>query len=293
MLLHSFGVRPVQSLALIAETPWWPSSISTGPAADFLGRLWRHSAAVSLAAGSLARDAGDPDPEAVARAGLVCRLGWWAVAAVDPEWLVEWWQVASPFDRRQREIADLGTDLDDLGRRLAERWGCDDLTIDAAWLHGSHGPALLNAAAEPGRLAYIQQACRWAEQTPWSLAAATRPPGISVEPRLRSLVAEVQARTASAFVTADATAHEERMTRQNAKLRLLLAATRLERDRGARFLQAIADSDPRDITGRLGGPGGHDLVRRAGSQCGPIGMARSGFAVYPGRSAKARRRRRW
>ena len=108
---------------MIADTPWWPANLAAGPAADFLGRLWRHSAAVSLAARSLARDANDPDPDAVARAGLLCRLGWWAVAAVDPEWLARWWQEASPLDRRQREIADLGTDLDDLGRRLAERWG--------------------------------------------------------------------------------------------------------------------------------------------------------------------------
>jgi signal transduction histidine kinase len=244
MLLHSFQVKPVQPLALIADTPWWPANLSAGPAAELLVRLWRHSAAVSLAAGSLARDAGDPDPQAVARAGLLCRLGCWAVAAVDPEWLARWWHEASPLDRRQREIADLGTDLDDLSRRLAERWGCDNLTIDAAWLHGSHGPALLNTATEPARLAYIQEASRWAEQTPWSLGAMTRPAGLAVEPRLRSLVAEVQARTAAAFITADATMHEERLTRQNAKLRILLAATRQDRERGAHFLQAIADSDP-------------------------------------------------
>ena len=55
MLSHSFRVKPVQSLALISETPWWPANLATGPAADFLGRLWRHSAVVSLAAGSIAR----------------------------------------------------------------------------------------------------------------------------------------------------------------------------------------------------------------------------------------------
>ena len=57
----------------------------------------------------------------------------------------------------------------------------------------------------PTRLAYIQEACRWAEQTPWSLGAGSPPDGLSAEPRLRILVAEVQARTASAFVAADAT----------------------------------------------------------------------------------------
>jgi signal transduction histidine kinase len=241
-LPHSSMAEPVNPLALVAETPWWPGNLFGGPASEFLGRLWRHSVAVSLAAGSLARDANDPDPEGVARAGLLCRLGCWAVAAVDPEWMAQWWIERHQLDRRQREVADLGTDLDDLGRRLAERFECEPLAIDAAWLHDSHGRALLNSAAEPARLVYIQEACRWVEQTPWSLTAGSPPEGRLTEPRMRILVAEVQARTASAFVAADATSHEERMTRQNAKLRLLLAAARQERDGGARFLQAIAES---------------------------------------------------
>ncbi len=244
VLSYSSMAEPVGMLGLISETPWWPANLTGGAASEFLGRLWRNSVAVSLAAGSLAREANDPDPEGVACAGLLCRLGCWAVAGVDPEWMARWWREPDKLDRRQREIADLGTDLDDLGRRLAERLGCVPLVIDAAWLHDSHGRALLNAAAEPTRLIYIQEACRWAEQTPWSFGAASLPDGLSTEPRLRILVAEVQARTASAFVAADATSHEERMTRQNAKLRLLLARARQERDGANRFVQAIVESDP-------------------------------------------------
>ena len=114
-------------------------------------RLWRHSVAVSIAARSLARDAGDSDPRAVARAALLCRSGCWAVAAVDPEWLLRWWQDESPALRRKREIADLGTELDDLGRRLAERWGCDPLVIDAVWLHSDRrrGTATGRLATRP------------------------------------------------------------------------------------------------------------------------------------------------
>ena len=56
--------------------------------------------------------------------GLLCRLGWWAVAAVDPEWIARWWHESKPDADGDSELADLGTDLDDLGRRLAERWGC-------------------------------------------------------------------------------------------------------------------------------------------------------------------------
>jgi len=244
ILAHASAAGAVSPLAVIAETPWWPATVAAGPTAEFMERLWRHSVAVGQAARSLAKDANDPDPDAVGRAGLLCRLGCWAVAAIDPEWMTRWWHETNALERRQRELNDLGTDLDDLGRRLAERWGCEPLAIDAAWLHNSHGWGLERAASEPTRLAYVQEACRCARETPWSLDAGSPPQLMPAEPRLRILVAEVQARTGSAFVAADATPHEERMTRQNARLRLLLASARNDRDRGARFLQAMADSDP-------------------------------------------------
>ena len=136
-----------------------------------IGRLWRHSVAVSVAARWLARDAGDPDPHAVARAGLLCRLGCWAVAAVDPDWVLRWWQDDSPVLRRKREIADLGAELDDLGRRLAERWGCDPAG-DRRGLAArrSRRRASARPLRSPTDWRYIQEACRWVEQTPWSLA---------------------------------------------------------------------------------------------------------------------------
>jgi signal transduction histidine kinase len=244
MLAQSASSGPVDPLAVIAETPWWPTAVAVEPARELVGGLWRHSIAVSLAARSLARDANDRDPDAVARAGLLCRLGCWAVMAVDPEWMLRWWHDRSDVARRQRELADLGTELDDLGRRLAERWGCEPLAVDAAWLHGPHGRSLRGAASEPARLAYIQAACRWADQTPWSLATGSTAEALPAEPRLRIVVAEVQARTGSAFVAEDANPHEARMTQQNAHLRRLLALARSDRDRDTRFVQALADSDP-------------------------------------------------
>ena len=88
ILARSTDVARNSPLALIAQRPWWPRTVSSGPAAEFLGRLWRHSVAVGIAARGLAREAGDPDPDAIARAGQLCGLGCWAVAAVEPEWLV-------------------------------------------------------------------------------------------------------------------------------------------------------------------------------------------------------------
>ena len=235
--------RRTSPLAIIAAGAWWPSTGARGAVADMLARLWRHSVAVSIAARSLAREAGDPDPHRVARAGLLCRLGCWAVAAVDPDWVLRWWQDESTPVRRDREIAELGAELDDLGRRLAERWGCDPLVIDAAWLHADRSRKLCHAASEPDRLAHIQEACRWVEQTPWSLGSKAFEVMPS-EPRLRILIAEVQARCAASFAAADATPHEEKLARQNARLRLLLASERQARSRNGRFLEALANSDP-------------------------------------------------
>jgi signal transduction histidine kinase len=238
------AVGRLEPLALLAETSWWPAVLASGPAGECISRLWRYSVAVSVAARAVAREAGDPDPDTVGRAGLLCKLGCWAVAAVDHDWIVRWSQDANALSRRQRELADLGTDLDDLGRRLAERWACEPLVVDAVWLHDTHGAALGAAAAEPSRLAYIQQACRWARHTPWSLAAGSSAEGIPAEPRLRILVAEVQARTSAAFVAPDTNPHEQQMTRQNARLRMMLASARRNRESVERFLKALADSDP-------------------------------------------------
>ena len=243
MLAVASRAEHLDPLTIVEGRPWWPAACSTGAVSDVIMRLWRHSVGVALASRAIARDAGDADPESAARAGLLCRLGWWAMAAIEPEWLLRWWH-DDPAARRRREIAATGSDLDDLGRRLAERWGCDDLVIDAAWLSGGHGVALRNTAAEPARLAIIQEACRWVAQTPWSLDGPGAARAMPAEPRLRVLVAEVQALCSTAFVSHDATTHEERLARENARLRLRLVAEVRGRARSDRCLQAMADTDP-------------------------------------------------
>ena len=207
-------------------------------AAEIVARLWRHSVAVSIAARSLARDAGDPGPSSRCPCGSALPPGMLGCRGVDPDWVLRWWQDETRDVRRRREIADLGAEIDDLGRRLAERWGCDPLVIDAVWLHADRGGAFRQAASQPERLAYIQEACHWVEQTPWSLGGPSRN-AMPSEPRLRILVAEVQARCGGAFDASDATPHEEKLTRQNARLRLRLANERAARSRSDRFLETL------------------------------------------------------
>ena len=141
------------------------------------------------------------------------------------------------------EQADLGSDLGDLGRRLAERWGCDPMVVNAAWLHADPHGLLNRAASSPDRLATIQEAYRWAEQTPWALRRPVGEP-VSHEPWLRILMAEVQARCGVPFVDPSATPHEERATRQNARLRLQVGRQRDARGRAERFLELLAGSGP-------------------------------------------------
>jgi signal transduction histidine kinase len=99
------------------------------------------------------------------------------------------------------------------------------------------------AAADPDRLAIIREAYQRAEQTPWSLRAPDRETAPN-EPRLRILMAEVQARCGAPFVDPAATPHEERATRQNARLRLELGRLRAGRDRAERFLDLLSGSPP-------------------------------------------------
>ncbi len=166
------------------------------------------------------------------------------MAAVDPEWMVGWFAETDASARHQREIAQLGTDLSNLGRRLAERWGCDPLVADSAWLHSQSSNILNSAAADRDRLALIQQAFRCAEKTPWSLSPSADQENMPIEPRSRILVAEVQSRCGALFAAADATTHEEQMTRKTARLTLQLAAAMHKTETQERLLQAIADTKP-------------------------------------------------
>ena len=108
---------------------------------DMLTRLWRHSVAVSIAARWLARDAGDPDPPAVARAGMLCRLGCWAVAAIEPDWLLRWWQDESRSAPRPCVCRSRSRSRRSGPPPGRAPWGCDSLVIDAAWLHSDRGRA--------------------------------------------------------------------------------------------------------------------------------------------------------
>jgi signal transduction histidine kinase len=231
-------------LKLVAELPWWSSGHAAGARGEAFQRLWRHSVAVSAAARWLGREAGGLACEQLARAGLLHGLGIWAVAAIDPEWIVDWMAQQDVSARRDLEVSQLGMDLCDLGRWLAERWGCDPLVVDAVWLHDPSSTRLNCAAAEPQRLAIVQQAYRWANDTPWSLNPSSSQEGMPAEPRLRILVAEVQSRCGSLFAAADATTHEESMTRRSAQLTLRLAEALRTSESQGRLLQALADSRP-------------------------------------------------
>jgi signal transduction histidine kinase len=244
VLAEVLASDPADPRELLAALPWWPAVSASAGHAEGLQRLWRHSVAVSIAARWISKESDDPVPDRLIKAGLLHGLGRWAVAAVDPDWIARWLAENDPQARRQREVADLGSDLCDLGRRLAERWGCDPLIVEAAWLHADCSDTLARLATEPGRLSPIQRAYRWAESTPWALFPAPERDMLPAEPRLRILIAEVQSRCGSLFATADATSHEEKATRRAAQLMLQLGDSRRMNATYDRVLQALATTEP-------------------------------------------------
>jgi signal transduction histidine kinase len=227
---------------LIASRRWWLAASS--PVQEALARLWRHSVAVARAARHLAREAGDADPEHVARAGMLHGLGRWAIAAVAPEWIAEWFTEGDPERRRALERRDLGVEATTLGRTLAERWGCEPLAVDAAWLHPDLNGGLEKCASDPARLALVQQAFALVEKTPWSLFRSGPREVGGADPRLRLLIADVQSRCGAPFIEPDATPHEERLARSNAAMRIELARARTKQQAQERLVSALAESDP-------------------------------------------------
>jgi signal transduction histidine kinase len=231
----------VEPLALVAERTWWPCGADRA-ATTAVERLWRHAVAASCAARLLAQEAGDPDPAAMARAGLLLDLGLWALAAVDPQRLARRFALSDPAERLEADRAWLGCDLVLVARTLAERWGCAPAVVDASWLHDGFGDAVPACAEDPGRLSLIRKAYLWAERTPWALSPrAARGPG-PPDPRLRRLLAEVQARCAAGLVAADASPREEELARSLARVRLQNALLLRERAASDGFLVSMAES---------------------------------------------------
>ncbi len=230
-------------LEIVAEAPWWKLPATT---AEAVGRLWRNSVAVSLAARRLAREANDRDPGAVARAALLYRFGLWALVAVEPERLAAWLAIPDGPKRRAYELETLGTEVSSLGREIAARIGGEPLLEDATWLFNDHAGLLAAHAQEPERLRFIQQAHAYAEQTPWALSGASVREGGPLEPRIRLLMAEVQSRCGAEFVEADATAREERLTRENAALRVQTAKLKAGQESQDRLIAALANTPPHE-----------------------------------------------
>lgn len=235
---------PIRTLELVGARPWWPTV--PRDVADALGRLWRHALATSLAARRLAREAGDPTPNRLAEAGLLHALGLWAVAAEEPDWLVRWFALADPQERHAFEVRELGTDHANLGRILAARWGCDPLVTDACWLHADLDRGLAAVTDEPERVTLLQRAFQLAEQTPWSLHRVVEHEVGVHDPRVKLLMAEVQARAAGTFLDDRISPDEERLVRSNARLRARLVALTARHSSTDRFLEAFQTADPND-----------------------------------------------
>jgi signal transduction histidine kinase len=161
---------------------------------------------------------------------------------VDPERLASLLSFSDTAQRRAQERALFGLEAASLGRDLAERWGGDSLLADVVWLHADLATDLHTCSANPDVVRMIQKAYAWAERTPWALGAApASEPGGGLDPRVRLLIAEVQVRCAGAFVAADSSPHEEKVSRAHA--RLLVHTAELERREAAteRFLAAFTE----------------------------------------------------
>ena len=160
-----------------------------------------------------------PNPSGWRMRASCTRWGSGAAASVDPEWVAAWLSEESQERKRALERRTFGVELTSLGRTLAERWGCDPLIVDASWLYGDRDGGLGRLASDPAPGA-----------DPGGVHLGGADPLVALwehlerarfrRAALRVLIAEVQVRCGSAFVDHDATVHEERLARENARLRI-------------------------------------------------------------------------
>lgn len=237
------GQSPQDPLAIVARRPWW--KVPGPEATEALTLLWRRSVATSFAAARLARDAGfsESGVQRLATAGLLAELGVWAAASVDPDWLVGWTAAPDGPERQKYEQATLGTVEGLWGRRLATRWGLDPLVAESAWLIDRPGIDPKRSGIDLQEMEILRGATLLVSRTPWSRqSAADASP--STDPRVKMLTAEVQARCSEPFLDDETTPHEERLTRENAGLRLRLKTLtdRLSASEG--LVEAMASDIP-------------------------------------------------
>lgn len=234
--------QPETALAVVASRSWWQAS--NPEASDALERLWKHSVATASSARRLATEAGRPDPDRFARAGLLQTLGLWAVAAIDSTVLAELLAIRNPSRRAEFERDRLGQDSSAWGRDLAERWGLDSLTVASCWFHADRNNDLSLLCDDPEGLALLQNAYHWAEKTPWAIGSEKIPEPGATDARLRILTAEVQVRCGAGLLEPDATEREEVVTRRLAAVRVRHERLSGEVATRDRLLRTIASSPP-------------------------------------------------
>lgn len=182
---------PDLALELLPELPFWGPC--HGPGAEARDRLWRFSVATALASRRLAELAGDADPDASGRSGLLHSIALWALAAVAPDRLSEWLR-SDDRARRRLEATWFGRDPAGFGHSIARRWGCDPDVLDTVLLSGRSSTTPPGLVADPRRLEWVRAARRQAMGTPWALPGSQPEDGVDQADR-RSLVAEVQSIT--------------------------------------------------------------------------------------------------
>ena len=230
------------------------SAGSSGPVGEALQRLWRHSVAVSIAARTLAREAGDPDPDGLPGRGSFTV---WAVGGGGRR---------SRVDRRAGSRSP--------SRAIGRRWSCGPrhrpvrprppagraLGLRPAGRRRRLAPRpvrrrLNRVAVEPRRLGDDPGAFRWAEKTPWALAPDARA-GVDAD---RASAADPGCRGPVPLRLAlrRGRCHSPRESDDPAERRLMLELWRRPAQPNAtrdRLLQARCRGRPRGVARGLGRP---------------------------------------
>ena len=216
--LNALLANPKTPLELVANRPLW--SVATPEARAAIHRLWSNGCAVAHRCEKSATGDGQTVGRQAARIALIRRLGAWALAAVAPDLLCDWLDLADEAARRQWEHEKLGEELAWIGVRCAQKWGLEAAACKCIWLVDEASALSVCDPTVAPLVGVLREAEQWVHSSPLGLFGSS-PVHKAMDPSAwRNWLADFHTTIDRDFFQNTNARSEEFLVRENARLML-------------------------------------------------------------------------